>query len=139
MATLTAPGIEGLPWDRAKCRHSAAVKCSGTLGCVAESAALDRLFADLEKNVRRLLRAAKGDQVAEQLRRMLIRAPNSRIVRCSPALTRCSGLTMRNLRLKRWAWAITGGQAMSCSDAAALHRTYREYREQERMKHLALL
>jgi hypothetical protein len=230
MVTLTAPGADGLPWDRSTCRHSAAVKCSGKLGCVVESAALDRFIAGLEGNMRRLLRAAKertrrrgyrpprmvvtmepqdrgaphfhavaattdregfrcfyeqvaelaprygfgqrvgwdpwrgddrkgnggaarylskvgaylakageGDQVAEQLRRMLKRAPNSRIVRCSPALTRCSGVTMRNLRLKRWAWAITGGQAMSCADAAAFHRSYRAYREQERMKHLALL
>jgi hypothetical protein len=230
MVTLTAPGTDGLGWDRSKCTHPTGARCSGKLGCVVEGAALDRFIADLEGNMRRLLRAAKertrrrgfrpppmvvtmepqdrgaphfhlvasttdreafrcffeqaaelaprygfgrrvgwdpwrgddrkgnggaarylskvgaylakageGDQVAEQLRRMLKRAPNSRIVRCSPALTRCSGVTMRNLRLKRWAWAITGGHAMSCTDAAALHRSYREYRERERVKRLALL
>lgn len=89
-----------------------------------------------------LAKAGEGDQVAEQLRRMLKRAPKSRVVRCAPALTTESGVTMRNLRLKRWAWAITGGHSMTCQEAATLHRTTRAVREQQRSEaraHLARL
>jgi hypothetical protein len=59
MVTQTAPGTNALPWERSKCQHAASVKCSGKLGCVVESAALDRFVAGLEENMRRLLRAAK--------------------------------------------------------------------------------
>jgi hypothetical protein len=38
--TLTAPGADVLPWDRAKCRHSAGVACSGAIGCEVEADAL---------------------------------------------------------------------------------------------------
>lgn len=31
--TLTAPGVDGLPWDVVYCNHSAGMKCSGKLGC----------------------------------------------------------------------------------------------------------
>ncbi len=80
-----------------------------------------------------LAKAGAGDQVAEQLRRMMQRAPKCRVVRCSPDLTRRSGVTMRNLRLKRWAWVVTGGGAMTCAQAATLHRAVRRHREQQRL------
>jgi hypothetical protein len=70
MVTLPAPGADGLPWDRAKCSHDPAQKCSGALGCVVEVAALDRFIAALEDNMRRLLRAAK-----ERTRRSGYRPP----------------------------------------------------------------
>lgn len=31
--TLTAPGVDVLPWDPGACRHAAEVPCSGKLGC----------------------------------------------------------------------------------------------------------
>lgn len=40
--TLTAPGVGVLPWDRARCTHSAGVDCSGSIGCVVEADALAR-------------------------------------------------------------------------------------------------
>lgn len=38
--TLTAPGADVLPWDRALCSHSAGVPCSGKIGCQVEAEAL---------------------------------------------------------------------------------------------------
>lgn len=40
--TLTAPGRDVLPFDRALCSHSDGVVCSGELGCVIESGPLAR-------------------------------------------------------------------------------------------------
>lgn len=33
MVTLTAPGADVLPWDRALCRHPASERCGGARGC----------------------------------------------------------------------------------------------------------
>lgn len=38
--TLTAPGVDVLPWDRDKCVHPSAMPCSGLLGCKASEVAL---------------------------------------------------------------------------------------------------
>lgn len=37
MYTLTPPGADQLPWDRAKCGHAEGVACSGPRGCVIEA------------------------------------------------------------------------------------------------------
>lgn len=60
--TLTAPGVELLPWDRSVCSHGAGVQCSGKLGCrvVAEDAArfnseAPRRWDHLRRDLARLL------------------------------------------------------------------------------------
>lgn len=35
--TLTAPGVDVLPWDRCKCNHGPEVECSGRIGCVVDA------------------------------------------------------------------------------------------------------
>lgn len=37
--TLTAPGVDVLPWDRSRCSHGPEVGCSGSIGCRVDTAA----------------------------------------------------------------------------------------------------
>ncbi|HEY8775786.1 MAG TPA: hypothetical protein VIM33_04810 [Gaiellaceae bacterium] len=41
MLSLTAPGVERLPWDRSRCKSKAPHRCSGRRGCVVEEFAAD--------------------------------------------------------------------------------------------------
>ena len=38
--TLTAPGVDELPWDKAICNHLPTMKCSGELGCKVDEFAV---------------------------------------------------------------------------------------------------
>lgn len=59
LVTITAPGRdERLAWDRSKCRHPAAVRCSGKLGCRVVQEIADRWNADCEGRLSKLHRAA---------------------------------------------------------------------------------
>jgi hypothetical protein len=64
MYTLTPPGADVLPFDRARCSHPPQVPCSGTRGCVVEERArmiwnatfqkrLSRLYETVQEAVRR--------------------------------------------------------------------------------------
>lgn len=57
--TVTAPGVEYLPWDRSKCKHGPEVRCSGKhLGCVVQADALKRWERTAERRFAKLHRAA---------------------------------------------------------------------------------
>jgi hypothetical protein len=45
--TLTAPGVDVLPFDLPSCSHTADVKCSGDLGCVADPVELAKWHNDI--------------------------------------------------------------------------------------------
>jgi hypothetical protein len=59
MLTLTPPGADELPWDRAKCGHGTEVACSGTRGCVVESTARRRWNATFSRRAARLYESAQ--------------------------------------------------------------------------------
>lgn len=58
MVTVTAPGENVLPWDRAQCMHQDGVKCSGRLGCRIEDTARRRWNATFPRRWRQLHNAA---------------------------------------------------------------------------------
>ena len=40
LVTITAPGIDVLPWDKAVCNHLPSIECSGKIGCKADEFAV---------------------------------------------------------------------------------------------------
>lgn len=58
LVTLTAPGQDYLPWDRARCTHEAGVACSGKLGCVVHADLLARWNATSLLRLTALMNAA---------------------------------------------------------------------------------
>jgi hypothetical protein len=55
MVTLTAPGVDVLPWDRSLCTHSERLRCSGSdFGCQVEANALARWHDDIGIRVSRV-------------------------------------------------------------------------------------
>jgi len=54
MYTLTPPGADVLPFDRARCTHPAQIPCSGTRGCVIEERARMIWNATFQKRLSRL-------------------------------------------------------------------------------------
>jgi hypothetical protein len=63
MLSLTAPGVDRLPWDRSRCRRKAPHTCSGRRGCVVEEQAADAWsssaparWAELRQAARRVCR-----------------------------------------------------------------------------------
>jgi hypothetical protein len=54
MYTLTPPGKDVLPWDRARCSHPRRVRCDGRRGCVIEDEARRRWNASCQRRLSRL-------------------------------------------------------------------------------------
>lgn len=59
MTTLTAPGADVLPFDRAKCSHHPDVKCSGKIGCKVDEDCADEWESSLPRRWRRLMVAMR--------------------------------------------------------------------------------
>jgi hypothetical protein len=59
MLTLTPPGADRLPWDRARCFHGSAVPCSGKIGCTVQAAERRRWNATFPKRLSRLYESAQ--------------------------------------------------------------------------------
>lgn len=72
--TITAPGIELLPWDQSKCSHGPDERCSGTLGCRVESSAASAWNANCSRQLSALVNAAQQRVRREGLRPPLIAA-----------------------------------------------------------------
>jgi hypothetical protein len=60
MLTITPPGADRLPWDLAKCSQPASVPCSGSHGCVIESAARQRWNRSFQRRLSRLYESAQA-------------------------------------------------------------------------------
>ena len=95
--------------------------------------------AYLSKAARYLGKSAGDREVAAQTRRMLEALPGVRVVTVSPWLSKRTAVTMRNLRLKRWAWVVSGGEDLNCSQAAGLYAVVRASRKQDQEKIRAAL
>ena len=54
MYTLTPPGADVLPWDRARCSHDPRLPCSGERGCVIQARARKRWNATCQQRLSRL-------------------------------------------------------------------------------------
>jgi hypothetical protein len=58
LVTLTAPGVDYLPWDRDRCLHEPGVACSGKLGCTVIAPVLEYWNRTAPARLTSLLNAA---------------------------------------------------------------------------------
>jgi hypothetical protein len=57
--TLTAPGADVLMWDKSKCNHVPAIKCSGKIGCKADEIGSAIYNGEMPKNWNRYVQAVR--------------------------------------------------------------------------------
>lgn len=59
MITVTAPGVDVLPWDRSRCKLKRRHRCEGPAGCVVHDEAADAWSADASARWAKLRQAAR--------------------------------------------------------------------------------
>lgn len=133
--TLTAPGVDVLPWDEAVCSHDPEVACSGTLGCTVERiAAADwngtaaRRWSWFMTYVRRLLPGVTVDYCGtweDQKRGVLHRHV---VVRCDQPVTLKRFRVVARSAARRWGFgAQLDVKAIDDASAAAAARYIAKY------------
>jgi hypothetical protein len=85
MYVLTPPGVDRLPWDRAKCTHPAGVTCNGKHGCVVQAWPRREWNATFQRRLSRILESAQEATKRETGQRAFILAIGKEAQKRGPA------------------------------------------------------